>query len=207
MVFIKKHKKYLITSGLVWAVCLVLFIIVYLFVIGPQNRQKKRIESELEKCIQKYEFAQKAAQEETKNRLNTEIELLQDKVTNFVLDSKGAEDLTFNISQIASENKVSSSFSVESVDVRAAPGIKDSSNISESHIKVSFTAGFNEFAGFLNSLERHRPVLFVSEFSLIRAKRDDLTYHVTMDVAAFVRRKQFSRVVDKPFMEIFVPEI
>ena len=125
---------------------------------------------------------------------------------NFVVDSKGAEDLTFEISQIASENNVRS-FSVESKDVRAASGITDSNNISESHITVSFAAGFNEFAGFLNSLERHRPVLFVSEFSLIRSKKDDLTYHVTMDVAAFVRRKQVSKVIDKPFKEIFDPEM
>ncbi len=206
MVFIKKHKKYLIASGLVWAVCLILFIIVYLFVISPQNKQKKHIEGELEKCTQKFEFAQKAAQKETRDRLHTEIEILQDRVKNFVVDSKGAEDLTFDISQIASENKVSA-FSVESEDVRAAPGITDSNNISESHIKVSFTAGFNEFAGFLNSLERHRPILFVSEFTLIRAKKDDLTYHVTMDVAAFVRRKQVSRVIDKSFGEIFDSEI
>ena len=206
MVFIKKHKKYLIASGMVWGICLVLFIIAYLFVISPQNRQKKHIESELEQFTQKYDFAQKAAQEETKNRLHSEIELLQDKVKNFVLDSKGAEDLTFDISQIASENKVRS-FSVESEDVRAAPGIADSNNISESHITVSFTAGFNEFAGFLNSLERHRPVLFVSEFTLIRAKKDDLTYHVTMDVAAFVRRKQVTKVIDKPFGKIFDSEI
>ena len=206
MVFIKKHKKYLIASGLIWAVCLILFIIVFLFVISPQSRQKKHIESELEKCTQKFEFAQKAAQEETRNRIHAEIELLQDKVKNFVVDSKGAEDLTFDISQIASENKVRS-FSVESEDVRAAPGITDSNNISESHIKVSFTAGFNEFAGFLNSLERHRPVLFVSEFTLIRAKKDDLTYHVTMDVAAFVRRKQVTKVIDKSFKEIFDSKI
>ena len=66
---------------------------------------------------------------------------------------------------------------------------------------------FNEFAGFLNSLERHRPVLFVSEFTLIRAKKDDLTYHVTMDVAAFVRRKQVTKAVDKTFKEIFDSEI
>jgi hypothetical protein len=206
MVFIRKHKKYLIASGIVWAVCLALFIVAYLLVIGPQNRQKKHIEGELEKYTQKYEFAQNAAQEETRNRLHAEIELLQDKVKNFVVDSKGAEDLTFDISQIASENKVRS-FSVESEDVRAAPGITDSNNISESHIKVSFTAGFNEFAGFLNSLERHRPVLFVSEFTLIRAKKDDLTYHVTMDVAAFVRRKQVTKVIDKSFKEIFDSKI
>jgi hypothetical protein len=206
MVFIKKHKRYLIASGMVWGVCLVLLIISYLLVISPQNVQKKHIESELEQFIQKYEFAQKAAQEETRNRLHTEIELLQDKVKNFVLDSKGAEDLTFDISQIANENKVRS-FSVESEDVRAASGMADSNNISESHITVSFTAGFNEFAGFLNSLERHRPVLFISEFTLVRAKKDDLTYHVTMDVAAFVRRKQVTKVIDKSFGDILDSQI
>ena len=71
MVFIKKHKKYLITSGLVWAACLVLFLIVYFIIINPQNRQKKHIENELEKRTQKYEYAQRAAQEETRNKFFT----------------------------------------------------------------------------------------------------------------------------------------
>ena len=88
MVFIKKYKKYFMTSGIIWAVCLVLLVLVYMLVIGPQNRKRKRVESELDKCMQNYEFAQKAAQEETRTRLHKEIELLQNKLTDFVVDFK-----------------------------------------------------------------------------------------------------------------------
>lgn len=197
MSFLKTYKEYFIVSAFVWAACFILFIVAYLLVIGPQNKQRKKVESELNNFTQMYEFAQKAAQEETKSKLKNEIELLQDRLTNFVVDLKRAEDLTFDISQIANENKVDS-FSVESKDMRATLGVADRNNISESYITVSFTAGFNEFAGFLNSLERHRPVLFVNEFSLVRSNKDNSVYNVTLDVAAFVRRQQVSKAVDKP---------
>ncbi len=206
MSFLKTYKEYFIVSAFVWAACFVLFVVAYLFVIGPQNRQRKNIENEFDKCTQMYEFAQKAAQQETKNKLHNEIELLRDRLTDFVVDLKGAEDLTFDISQIASENKVDS-FSIESKDMRATSGIADSNSISESYIEVSFTAGFNEFAGFLNSLERHRPVLFVNEFSLVRSNKDESAYNVTLNVAAFVRRQQVSKAVDKPLETIIDSKI
>jgi hypothetical protein len=206
MSFFKTYKEYFIVSAFVWAACFVLFVVAYLLVIGPQNRQRKNIENEFDKCTQMYEFAQKAAQEETKNKLHNEIELLRDRLTDFVVDLKGAEDLTFDISQIASENKVDS-FSIEGKEVRATSGIADSNSISESFIEVSFTAGFNEFAGFLNSLERHRPVLFVNEFSLVRSNKDESAYNVTLNVAAFVRRQQVSKAVDKPLETIIDSKI
>src|SRR4030042_2856892 len=108
MAFLKTYKKYLMTSGIIWAACLVLFVLMYVLVLGPQNHARKRIEGELDEKKQTYEFAQNAAKEETKIRLYQQIEDLQNKLDIFVIDFEDSANLSFDISQIASEKKVAS---------------------------------------------------------------------------------------------------
>lgn len=189
MNLIKKYKKYLRISALVWAVCFVAFVLVYFFIMSPEYKKRNKIEKEFAKSRTDYELAQKATQEETKIRLNGEISLLQNKLDDFVMEFKSAKDLTFDISRIAGECKLSS-FSIESDNLRASSASTEPKNIFEKHIKVNFVAGFQEFALFLNSLERHQPVLFVNQFSLSRRNNDNTTYQVTLDIAAFVQRQQ-----------------
>ena len=108
MAFFKTYKKYIMTSGIIWAACLVLSVLIYFLVLGPQNRTRKRIKSELEDKKQKYEFAQNSAKEETKIRLYKQIEDLHNKLDFFVIDFEDSANLSFDISQIASDKKVAS---------------------------------------------------------------------------------------------------
>ncbi len=67
MTFIKTHKKYLTTAGLIWAACFVVFLLAYMLVLGPQKNYKSRIENELDEKKQVYESALRAIQKETKS--------------------------------------------------------------------------------------------------------------------------------------------
>ena len=196
MTVIKKYKRYLGISALIWAVCFVAFASVYFLVIVPQYETRKRFKKELAESKQNYDLAKKASQEDTKARMNEEISLLQNKLHNFVIDFKSSADLTFEISRIAGESKVTS-FNIQSDDMRDVTTYADPNNIFEKHITVSFIAGFREFAIFLNSLERHQPVLFINEFSLSRQNNDNKTYQVTIDIAAFVRKQQIADTKNK----------
>ncbi|MBN1974827.1 MAG: type II secretion system protein M [Sedimentisphaerales bacterium] len=189
MVLITTYKKYLKVSAVVWLICLVVFVLAYLFVMSPQNKKREDAEKELVNLQQEYKMAQKAAQEETKARLNEEIELLQKKLNSFVLDNKSAADLTFDLGKIADESKITS-FNVQSYDAQNSSVSADPNNIFEKHIKVSFVAGFQEFALFLNTLERHQPVLFINEFMLSSQNKDKATFQVILDVASFVQKQQ-----------------
>ena len=196
--FIKIYKKYLIRAGIIWAACLVLFVLAYMFVLRPQINVRKRLDNELTEKKQKYEMAQLAAREQTIARLNEEIEGMRDMLKSFVVDLEDSANLTFDIGQIANKEKVSS-FSIQSSNKQGFSEIPDCNNICENHIDIGFVAGFNQFATFVNALERHQPVLFVNEFTIARSNKDEVAYQVTLDVAAFVRKQQNKGLADQSF--------
>ncbi len=191
MALIKIYKKYLMITAIAWAVCLVLFVAAYLILLRPQTNHKKSLDRTLAEKEQLYEFAQLAAQEQTQIRLNEQIERLRERVKDFVVDAEDAVNLTFDIGRIANEKKVTS-FSVEPKEKPAAfsTPVPDSNCVEESYIEISFTAGFNQFAAFVNALERHRPVLFVHKFVIARSKQDDSVYKTTLAVRALVMKQQ-----------------
>ena len=188
MAFIKTYKKYFIISALIWTACLIAFVLVYLLIINPQNKAKNNIVKKLVQSEQEYTNAQQDAKNDTQVRINEEIGTLRDKLEKFVLDPQNAADLTFDISQIANECAISS-FNVQSSDMQIMRTSSDPNNILEKHIKISFIAGFQEFALFLNTLERHKPVLFVNEFMLSSQSNEKTSYQVILDLTALVQKK------------------
>ena len=193
-------------AAIVWAACLMLLLVAYLILLRPQMKSERNIQNKLTEKKQLYESAQKAADEQTKIRLNEEIESLRDTLKAFVIDHDDSANLTFDIGQIANKEKVSS-FSIKSKTNRRVSAIPDSNSISENHIDISFSAGFNQFATFVNALERHRPILFVNEFSIARSNKDDAAYQVTLDVAAFVKKQQDREIADQSSAPAFGTKI
>lgn len=184
------YKKYLTKTVLIWAGCFVLFFLVHLLVLAPQKRSRKLVEKQLAEKKQMYDSVLKTTRKETKIQLNEQIEHLRNSLKDFVIDYEDSANLTFDISQIANEKKVTS-FSIKNKDKKnhrdsATP---DYNYICENHIDVSFTAGFNQFAALLNALERYRPVVFVDKFIITRPKHDHLARQVNMDLAVFVRKR------------------
>lgn len=196
MAFLKTYKKYLMVSGIIWASCLVLLVPAYVLLLGPQGRAGERLEAELAEKRQDYEFALNASKEETKIKLHKQIEDLHNKLDDFVIDYEESANLSFDISQIAGDKKVSSLI-VENDNKKTASAISDSNNIFESYIKVSFVGGFKQFAAFLNALERNKPVLFVKRFKLSQSSQNESSYQVTIDVAAFVRKQHVTKDTEK----------
>jgi hypothetical protein len=194
--FIRIYKKYLTKAAILWAACLVLFVLAYVFVLGPQNSGKKHLKNKLAEKKQQYEMAQIAAREQTKARLNEEIGNMRDVLNNFVVDSEDSANLTFDIGRIADEQDVAS-FSIKNNTKQGTAEIPDCNCISENYIDISFIAGFNQFATFVNALERHQPVLFVNEFIVSRSNKDEPAYQVTLYVAAFVRKQQERQIAEK----------
>ncbi len=185
------YKKYLTKTALVWVGCFVLFFLVHLFVLAPQKKNRKQVEKQLAEKKQMYDSVLKVTQKETRIQLNEQIEHLRNRLKDFVIDYEDSANLTFDISQMANKKKVAS-FSIKNKDKknRRSSAIPDYDYISENHIDVSFTAGFNQFAALLNALERHRPVVFVDKFIITRPKRDNSAHQVNMDLAVLVRKRQ-----------------
>ncbi len=183
----KTYRKYFTTGALIWAGCFIVFLFVYMIVLAPQKKSRKQIENQLAEKKQIYNSALKATQEETRIWLNEQIENLRNKLDGFVIDFEDSANLTFDISQIANEKKLDS-FSIKGKDTS-----KDSTDfkyLCENYIDVGFTAAFNQFAAFLNALERHWPVIFVDGFKITRSRRDDPGHKVNMSLTVFVRKRQ-----------------
>lgn len=189
MFSIKTNKKYLITVAMVWAGCFILFLAVYIVLLAPQQKTKKRTESQIAEIIQKHNSALTANQEDNKQRKNEEIEKLRQTMKNFAYDLDDSPNLTFDISQIANENKVSS-FSIKIQEDTRGEQKSDLKYIQESDIDISFTGDFNRFATFLNALERHQPVVFVDNFKITRSAVDDSNHRTNMKLAVFLRKPQ-----------------
>ena len=181
--------KHLKTTGLMWAGCLVLFLLANILVLAPQRRNRKNIEKQLTDKKQIHSSALAAAQKKSKIRLSEQIEDLQDRLTDFVSGSDDSANLIFDISQIANEKKVDS-FSIKARNKPGGSEIPNCEHICENHIDISFTSGFEQFATFLNALERYRPVVFVDKFTITRAEHDSSGHRVRMDLAVFVKKQQ-----------------
>ena len=181
----KKH----FTTVAIWAGCFILFCFVYVFVLAPQGKNRKQIEKQLAEKQQIYNSALEAAREETKMKLNQQVQQSRDKLRTFVIGSEDLANLIFDVGQIANEKKVTS-FSIRTKDTRRDSAVPGCEYLCESRIDISFTAGFNQFATFLNALERHRPVVFVDSFTITRSDQDSLGHEVNMDLAVFVRKQQ-----------------
>ncbi|MHC4640203.1 MAG: GspMb/PilO family protein [Planctomycetota bacterium] len=191
MSFIKTHKKYLTIVGLIWAGCFILFLFSYIILLSPQLKHKKTVETKLAEVKQKHDSAVKATQEEAKIKTNEKINELRDRIKDFVITFEDAANLTFDISQVANEKKVGS-FNIKMEE--NSKGTKDLGlkYLSENQIDIGFEGDFIQFATFLNALERHRPVVFVDNFKIMRSAMDDSNHRVLMKLSVFVRKQQES---------------
>ena len=186
------YRKYFTTVALVWAGCFVLFTFVYMLALTPHKKSKKHLENQLAEKKRMYSSVLETAKEETKLELKEQIERFRSGLKNFVIDFEDSANLTFDISQIATEKNVAS-FKIRAKDKRGgSSAIPNCNHIRENHIDISFTAGFNRFAAFLNALERHRPVVFVDKFTITRSDQDDTGHQVNMSLAVFVKKRQDS---------------
>ena len=182
------YKKYFTTIALIWAGCFVLFFFVYVLLLAPQEKAQRQIKNQFAEKKKVYESALKASQEETKIKLDEQIKSLESKLKDFVIDFNDLANLTFDISQIAKEKNVAS-FSIRGREDRKDSEIPDCKYISESCIDISFNAGFNQFAAFLNALERHRPVIFVDKFTITRSDQHGSGHQVDMSLVVFVKKQ------------------
>lgn len=183
------YKKYLTIAAIAWAACFLVFVAAYMVVLKPQADRKRHLDKKIVEKKQEREAAERADEERTKAELNAQIAQLREKLETFVIDFESAADLKFDITEIAREKEVASLSVSSGKKVKALnEQVADSNSIEENPIDISFISGFNEFASFVNCLERHKPVIFVHQFKLDRSNKSKSAYQVTLDVRALVRK-------------------
>jgi hypothetical protein len=188
---IKVNKKYVKLAALAWGSCFLLFLLIYLILIGPQRMIREQISQQLAEKKQMLDAVLKISQKDTQTQLNEQMEQWRSKLKGFVANPEEMVSLTFDLSQIANEIKVDS-FSVKVQDNRENQVIPGCQYIGANQINIHFKADFNKFAAFLNAVERHRPVIFIDKYMISHENPDDLTCLVNMDLSVFVKKPQGS---------------
>ena len=180
------HKKYLKIVGYIWAGFFVVFLAAYFLIMAPQLNTKKLLKKKNTEVKQVYMDAKNAELPKTKKILINQIDELSYKLGNFVSNVEDSANVTFDISQIANDKNVTS-FGIK--DEQEAKEIPKCKIISENGINVSYSAGFPQFAAFLNALERNRPVVFVDSF-MISKQNNQTDIKVDMDLTILVKKQE-----------------
>ncbi|MHC4122334.1 MAG: GspMb/PilO family protein [Planctomycetota bacterium] len=184
----KIEKKHFKTMAFVWSSCFVLFVLARIVIVSPQKQRQKTIKTQLTEIKQVYDSAVNATQNESKTKLNKEVEELRNKVGDYAIYFKDSANLTFDISQIANDKKVTS-FGIKTKSGLDDSATKDNKYIFEKFMNISFTASFNRFATLLNTLERKRPPIFIDNFEITRPKDSSLGHEVNIGLAVFVQKQ------------------
>jgi hypothetical protein len=185
----KGYRNYLLTMALVWAGSLLLFVAVYLLVMTPQKNNRTLLEKQFAEKKKTYESAVQASEEETKVKLTREVEDMQARLHEFVIESEDCANLTLDVSRIAGEKQIGSFTTKTSEEVPSAAQSLTVKRLQESKIEIRFASDFTQFAAFLNALERHHPILFVDKFKITRSEGDSKDHKIEMDLAVFVRKR------------------
>ena len=189
------YGKYFKIGMTFWAVCFVILLLSYLFVLAPQENIRRNTERTLNEAKRLAQSAREAAQEKNKAKL---VELLTNsgnRLKDFVVDQEKASNLTLDIGRISSDVRLYG-FSSNFTGSEGAARTDIYKHITPRQISVNFNSSFNKFAVFLNTLERRRPVIFVDTFSITRSTDSESAHEVDMKLAVLVGKNPEPKGVD-----------
>jgi len=183
------YRKYILAMGIVWAASLVLFALVYYVAIAPQLKVKSQVLKESTEKKRQFESALSAAHEDNKKKLAGEVEELKTRLSDYVSEYEESANLTFSISRIAADKQVGD-FTVKTSEQGRVQDALAAKNMQENRVEIAFVSDFLRFVSFLNTLERHQPVIFVDRFKVSRGDQSGTPNKVDMTLSYFVRKKQ-----------------
>jgi hypothetical protein len=181
-------RKYIISLAIVWCTTLLLLSTGYILVIRPQEKTVDEVKKQLALNEKEYNFAQEARSEQNKVKLQNILRDARDMLDSVSVNSGNAAALIFEINQIARKLKVEE-FTSKRNESFSCEVIKGCKNLGQIWINVSFTADFPQFAKFINTLERHKPFVFIETFDIDRGTKASSKPEVKMSLAFFVGKE------------------
>lgn len=175
--------------SIVWGVSFLLYAIAYYFLITPQLKVKAELLREAAEKKEQLHMALNASFEDNKKKLADEVESLKTRLDNYVSEYEDSPNLTFAVSRIAGDKQVSA-FTVKTPENGRQQEQLTVKNLQENKMEISFVSDFLQFTNFINTLERHRPVVFVDRFRVQRDSQSGTANKVDMSLSFFVRKKQ-----------------
>lgn len=163
-----KETKKLITAVLViWALWFAATGAMYYYMIAPAKQRAAELKQQLQNTAKAVKELEKAKTTQFQQQLEKKVADYKSKVKDFVIGTNKADQLMFNISQIAKDLKVDQFASRD----RSRGNYEDISGcdrVKIARIDVEFSSDFIDFARFINYMERNDPIVFIDNFSIGR---------------------------------------
>jgi Tfp pilus assembly protein PilO len=183
--------KYIKTAGIIWGISLAVFVLAFLFVIKPQMNEKKTLQSKYQEIKAEADTARLNAQDSKRRELQEQIDAMKSQLDRFVMASKDdIQDLVTIVGDM-SEGIGLEAFNPWSGGEIGA--FSECKSVFGQSIDVTFNATFDEFAKFLNMLERYKSVVFVDTFSITSSSEENAKHKVEMNLAVLVEKPTAAR--------------
>ena len=173
----------------IWISSFVLLFLIHLVVLMPQKNNIKQLEKQIEENKQTFTLALEIGDHGNRRKLEKEIEDLRSELGTFVNAFDDLSNLTFDIRRIAGKGQVDS-FSIKTQSGYQGMAIPNCNYICQSRIDTNFLAEFNQFANFINTLERHKPVIFIDTFIIKSGTPQDPGNKAKVNLSVFVKKQQ-----------------
>lgn len=160
-----KLTPYNAAAALLWIVCLGVIGAGVLFSGGLQGVAIEQARRDLNESQEKLAFAQSAGKDETKQRTQERLARTRDSLNTFSCPAAAESSLIFQIGQLAHTLELKK-FTSRFPDNVPEQTIEKSDRIAEGWLTVEFIADYLKAAAFVNSLERHEPLLFIESIHL-----------------------------------------
>jgi Tfp pilus assembly protein PilO len=183
------YRTYLKSAAIIWGLCLAVFVLVFVFILMPQEKLRETTEQQYNEIKSEADTALIVSQESQIAKLNKQIEDMNNRINDFLFTPVEVANLTFDISRI-SQNIGLGGFGISGTGSERMLLYDNCKYLFARSIPVSFNAGFNEFAAFVNALEKHRPVIFINTFSINRSQQTNGENKVDMELVVLVAKDQ-----------------
>ncbi len=185
------HMKLLVTSGLIWGCSFALLGAAYMCLIFPQGKASRDVNTKLLERRELHKIYKLASSEKSRRQRQEEITMLDKKLALYVAEEIAIDSLPFDIATIADNVKVTDfSSTSRSITDESFLEIQNCGYIGYTLIDIMFTASFNNFARFINTLERHDPIIFIDELSISRNKENLDENRARLGLSIFIHRPE-----------------
>ena len=190
------YKRLLIVLVVLWGGAFVVLLGTHMFLVLPQQRKSELLGEQLMEKRLRYDISKAADSEQVRAQLSEKVSGLTKELGRFAAEVDELDGLWFSISRIAGEVGVEL-FQSRGMDDESYSAIPNCYDVGTASTEVDFSGSFSKFARFVNQLERYKPVVFVDDFTITRARKEGSEPKVKLVLSVFVRVPEEDRIEEE----------
>lgn len=190
------YKKWLVVLTLLWGFPAAALIFANGLVLGPQRKAVKHVEAELKEKSQLYDSYMLTSSIPARDVRARKIAKITKQLEQFVTDIDSLDNLTLNISELATNCGVRS-FKSKGLDDGAFSTMTNYDRLGRMTLLMDFGSSFNELARLISLLERHKPIVIVDKFAIMRSSDQDNTHRMNIYLSVYVRREIEEEIIEE----------